>query len=495
MNFYTSILTALLPELIVLAALFAALGVDYGLLRHHALTTRSRIAASIACIGLILGLVVIVAQGIWLAPVSVGQDQIILNPLTLGAKGILFGLAVMVCILSAEQAPNSHVSEYYALLLLSTLGAGLLVCTENILLLFVGLELISLSLYALTAFNKTSLASTEAGLKYFTFGAVSSAFLLFGLSYFYGVTNTLDLHDAGLAIASMSAIPSLLRVAILLILVGLGFKIAMAPFHFWAPDVYQSAPTPVAGWIASGSKVAGFFVLIKILQPVSISPATTAIWSGALALSAALSLIVGNLGALRQNNLKRLLAYSSIGHAGYMLIGILGGSIDGMASVFFYVMIYAFANLGAFGVINLASDRLGRDADISDFAGMWKREPVFAALTGIFFLSLAGIPPLAGFIGKFYLFFAAIEGHPEIAHWYQGYYWLVALALLFSAISLFYYLRVLKTCFVTDPEAKAPTLQICPAEWICLSLLAGLIISSGLFPNPILHFIRSALAI
>lgn len=492
---YLIVLQALLPELFIVLALFAAIGVDYGLLRHHPAATRSRIAASIACIGLVIALATVIGQILWIAPLNYGQDQLILNPLTLGAKGLLFGLATFVCILSADQAPCSHVSEYYALVLLSTIGAGILVCTENILLLFVALELISLSLYALTAFKKSSLAAAEAGMKYFTFGAVASGFLLFGLSYFYGVVQTLSLHDAGLAIASLETIPPLLRVAILFILVGLGFKIAMAPFHFWVPDVYQSAPTPIAGWIASGSKIAGFFVLIKVLQPVSITPATKAIWAGALVLGAVLSLVVGNLGALRQNNLKRLLAYSAIGHAGYMLIGVISGTVEGMAAVFFYVVLYALANLGAFGIINIACDRVGGTADIQDLAGCWKRSPFLALLTAVYFLSLAGIPPLAGFIGKFYLFFSAIEAQPGIAHWYQGYYWLVGLALLFSAVSLYYYLRVLKTSFVTDPVVNAPALRVTAAEAICLSVLALLILTSGLFPDPIIHFIRSALSV
>lgn len=490
---YSILLTALLPELFVVLSLFAALGVDYGLLRHHPLPTRSRIAASIACIGLVIGIAVIIGQMLWFAPRSLGQDQLVLTSLTLGAKALLFGLATVVCILSADHAPNTHVSEYYALILLSTLGAGFLVCTENLLLIFVALELVSLSLYALTAFNKSSRASAEAGLKYFTFGAVSSAFLLFGLSYFYGVVQTLNLHDATLAITSLEAIPPLLRVAILLILVGLGFKVAMAPFHFWVPDVYQSAPTPVAAWIASGSKVAGFFVLIKILQPVAITPSTKAIWAGGVALGATLSLLIGNLGALRQSNLKRLLAYSAVGHAGYMLIGVLSGTVEGMAAVIFYVVIYALANLGAFGVINLVSDRNGLTADIQDIAGCWKRSPLLALLTAVFFLSLAGIPPLAGFIGKFYLFFSAIEAQPAIAKWYEGAYWLVGLALIMSAVSLYYYLRVLKVSFVSDPSATPAPIRVTNAEWICLGLLALLLITSGLFPDPIIHFIRCSL--
>jgi NADH-quinone oxidoreductase subunit N len=500
-NFYPTLLTALTPDLIVLIALFAALGVDYGLLRTKSLLHRSRTAAGIATGGLVLGALAVIWQIYCVIPLSLGQDQIVLNALTLGAKALIFILAAIVCVLSAEEAPNAHVSEYFALILLSTLGAGFLATTENLLLLFISLELMSLSLYALTAFKKDSRDSAEAALKYFTFGAVSSAFLLFGLSYLYGVVQTLNLHDAAVVISSMTSVPPLLRAAYLFILVGLGFKIAMVPFHFWAPDVYQSAPAPIAGWIASGSKIASFFILLKILQPVSATPETLAIWGGAFALGSVLSLVVGNLGALRQTNLKRLLAYSSIGHAGYMLVGVLGASVDGMAAVLFYVAIYAAANLGAFGVINLVCDRAGKSAEIGNLAGLWKREPFLAVVAAIFFLSLAGIPPLAGFIGKFYLFFAAIGAHPHIDHWYEGYYWLVGTALLFCAVSLYYYLLVLKACFVADPasgeesaQTAAKPIRIVTTERICLILLAVFVLASGMFPGPLFQMIRSALA-
>lgn len=496
MNFYSTLFTALMPDLIVLLTLFVALGIDYGLLRHRPLLERSRCAAGIAAIGLVIAILCIVGQILHITPLAIGQDQIVLNTITLGAKAFIFALAIIVCVLSMEAAPNDHVSEYFALILLSALGAGFLVTTENLLLLFISLELMSLSLYALTAFHKTSLGSTEAALKYFTFGAVSSAFLLFGLSYLYGAVQTLNLHDAAVVISTLPVTP-LLRVAYLFILVGLGFKIAMVPFHVWAPDVYQNAPTPVAGWIASGSKVAGFFILLKILQPVSATPETIAIWSGALSLAAVLSLVVGNLSALRQHNLKRLLAYSSIGHAGYMLIGVLGASTDGMAAVLFYVAIYAASNLGAFGVINIVCDHTGTPANIDSFSGLWRREPFLAVVTAIFFLSLAGIPPLAGFIGKFYLFFAAINAHPQVNNWYEGYYFLVAIALIFTAVSLYYYLRVLKACFVADPP-EAPTKQAKPVrvlttERICLILLATFVLVSGIFPGPLFDLIRSAL--
>lgn len=483
-----TLLIALLPELAVLLSVFAALGIDYGLLRNAPVDRRNRTASLVAGAGLLAGLALVVVQIFWFSPVSLGENQIVLNSLTLGAKAMIFGLAYIVVLLSERQSNGTHVSEYYALLLLSALGAGFLACTDNLLLLFVALELMSLSLYALAAFDKSSPASAEAALKYLVFGAVSSAFLLFGLGYFYGATHTLNLQEAFVTIARFTQPSPLLGIGVLLILVGLGFKMAMAPFHFWAPDVYQHAPTPIAGWIASGSKIAAFLVLVKILRPLSASPESAGLWTGALAFGAAISLVIGNFGALRQKNLKRLLAYSSIGHAGYMLTGVLGGMIIGVPAVLFYVALYAAANLGAFGVIHLISGRSG--SDIQSVAGCWKRKPGLALLLGVYFLSLAGIPPLAGFVGKFYLFFAAIGGHPHITHWYQGYYWLVGLGLLFSAISLYYYLRVLKACFVSDPAENTAPIEVQTPEWIALALLGFLILAGGLFPEPAIEFLR-----
>ena len=492
---YPALFSMLLPDVVVLLTLFACLTVDYGWLRQAANPLRHCCVSGLACMGMLSSLLLLLCQIRWFPPICLGQGQLVLTPVTLSAKALIFGLAAIVILLSSREHNISHVGEYYALLLLSALGAGFLACTENVLLLFVALELMSLSLYALTAFNKNSHASAEAAIKYFTFGAVSSAFLLFGLSYVYGTTQTLNLQEASVVIASLHALPPYLCIGILLIVVGLGFKIAMAPFHFWAPDVYQHAPTPIAGWIASASKIAAFLVLIKLLQPVSTTPGCRALWAGAITCCAALSLVLGNLGALRQKDVKRLLAYSSIGHAGYMLTGLLGGPQIGVPAVLFYVSLYAIANLGAFGVLQIMCHQSVTGSQMQSLAGCWKRQPFLALLLGLFLLSLAGIPPLAGFIGKFYLFFAAIHFQPTPANWHDGYYWLVALALLSSAISLYYYLRVLKICFVSDPADNAHPIEVSLAEWVVLALLGFLILVGGLFPGPLMDFLSRSSAL
>ncbi|MEO1863689.1 MAG: NADH-quinone oxidoreductase subunit N, partial [Verrucomicrobiia bacterium] len=440
--------------------------------------------------GLIAGLAVILVQltQAWsfTALASMTDGQLELNTGTLTLKALLYAMGLGVLPLAKRDQITPQVSEYFALLLLATLGMGFVVTSRNLLGAFVALELVSLSLYAMTVLNQARRASAEAALKYLTFGAVSSGFLLFGLSYLYGATEQLDLTQmTGLQHSPM------LVLAYLLIFVGLGFKLALAPFHLWAPDVYQNAPTPVAGWIGSGSKIAAAALLIALLKPVSSTLKDALV--PALAALAVLSMVVGNLGALRQTNLKRLLAYSAIANAGYLLVGVVAFSPAGNTSVIFYILVYSLASLGAFGVIAVLTDTLGRDAEINDFNGCWKTTPGLAAAFLVFVLSLAGIPPLAGFLGKFYLFYAAIEAAPEAASWHDGFYWLVAFALIMSVVSLYYYLRVLKA-FLVAPSDDGKAASIAPikigwAAGVTLCLLAIAVLALGLWPEPLLNLL------
>ena len=487
---YQQLLLALLPDLLVVVALFAALGVDYARMRGSRLAERYQMACRISAAGLIAGLAVILVQltQAWsfTALASMTDGQLVLTHGTLTLKALLYAMGLGVLPLAKRDQITPQVSEYFALLLLATLGMGFVVTSRNLLGAFVALELVSLSLYAMTVLNQARRASAEAALKYLTFGAVSSGFLLFGLSYLYGATEQLDLNQmTGLTDEPM------LVLAYLLIFVGLGFKLALAPFHLWAPDVYQNAPTPVAGWIGSGSKIAAAALLIALLKPVSSTLKDALV--PALAALAVLSMVVGNLGALRQTNLKRLLAYSAIANAGYLLVGVVAFSPAGNTSVIFYILVYSLASLGAFGVVAVLTDTLGRDAEINDFNGCWKTTPGLAAAFLVFVLSLAGIPPLAGFLGKFYLFYAAIEAVPEAASWHDGFYWLVAFALIMSVVSLYYYLRVLKAFLVAPADDGAP---IAPAKigWaagITLCALAMAVVALGLWPEPLLGLLRN----
>ena len=488
---YQPIFYALLPDLIVVVALFAALGVDYGYMRGASLKERATRTLQICSLGLLGGLVMLVLQLEGALPLDYAEllvathGQLMLSPGTLALKWLLFALGTAVLPLAARHMVTVHVSEYFALLLLATLGMGFMVTSRNLLGAFVALELVSLSLYSLTALHQTRRTSAEAALKYLTYGGVSTAFLLFGLSYFYGMTGALDLSAASEAVRSSP----LITVAYLFILVGIGFKIAVAPFHLWAPDVYQAAPTPAAAWIASGSKIAGVGLLLSLLKPVAGQPPIVLL----LAAMAVLSMSVGNVGALRQSNLKRLLAYSAIANAGYILVAVVAFSKDGYAAAVFYTMVYAIATLGAFAVVALLSDRLGREAEIDDFRGCWKTNPGMAAAMLIFILSLAGIPPLAGFVGKFYLFFAAIEGNPQIGPWTGGGYFLVAIALCFSVVALYYYLKVLKAVFVSEETGAVGRDSIGWPSTAMIVLLTLLTIVLGIWPELFIHFIRVSL--
>ena len=316
---------------------------------------------------------------------------------------------------------------------------------------------------------------------------MASAFLLFGISYLFGTLGKLDITQATLAEA-----PRLVVVAYLFILVGLGFKLALAPFHLWAPDVYQAAPTPAAAWIASGSKIAGVALLLALLGPVSLPSAHSTIVP-LLLLMAVASMAVGNLGALRQANVKRLLAYSAIANAGYILVAVVAFTDAGRAAAMFYAIVYAIATLGAFAVVSVWNDRLGREALIDDFRGAWKTSPGLSLALLVFVLSLAGIPPLAGFVGKFYLFYAAIHAAPQMEYWSDGLYWLVAVALAFSVVALYYYLKILKAVFVREETGEMDNSPVGLSASVAILVLALLTVVLGVWPEPVVDYIQSYL--
>src|SRR5436305_11900204 len=439
---YLDLLKLASPEAIIAVTALAVLGI--GLVSTRA----SGICSFAATLGLALaiGAVMILPQQATLL-----HGMLVITPFTSLFKIICLALAFFTVLLARSDRSSRNPGEYLAMLLLATIGLMLLVGTEELLMIFIGLELTSLSLYVMTAFDKTDVRSAEAGLKYFLFGSTASAFTLFGLSFIYGMSGTTGLVAIGQKFATQPMQP-LLFVGILMTLVGLAFKVAAAPFHLWAPDAYQGAPVPSAAFIASGSKVASFVVLGKIVlvgfAPVPGSAAWHAMvagWSPVLAALAALSILLGNLVALAQSNVRRLLAYSAVAHAGYTLIGLVSGDRTGFSAALFYATIYAITLVGAFGVVAMVRRETGGD-DFSHFRGLASRSPLMAACMSVFMLSLAGIPPLAGFFGKFYLFSAALRAGAN-----NGLLWLVAVALLGSFISLYYYLMVLKAIFVDEP--------------------------------------------
>jgi len=380
------------------------------------------------------------------------------NIITLDSVAIFFkGLCITVTfftVLFSIKFRSGEIlsSEYYAILLLATAGMCLLASANDLLMAYIALETVSISAYILTAFLKSNRKSSEAGLKYVIYGAIASGIMIYGMSLLYGITGTTNFVDINKFVGAYSDTP-LLVVIILMVLAGFGYKIAAVPFHMWCPDVYEGAPTPITAFLSVGPKAAGFAILIRFLWEAFYSALVTinqitVIWQSLLMIICVLTMTIGNLCALKQTNLKRLLAYSSIAHCGYILMGVVILTKSGLEAVLIYFIIYLFMNLGAFLVIIAISEITGRE-DLKDYHGLGWLMPFPCVIMTIFLLSLTGLPPFAGFIGKLYLFKAVIE-----VKWY----WLAVLGALNTVISLYYYARVIKAMFLesVDTEPSNP---------------------------------------
>lgn len=479
---YLELLRLVAPETIVVvtALLVLALG----------LTKAKSLCPLAAALGLVIATIAVLKLP---AHANLFHGMLVVSPLNSLFKIICLGLSFFTVLLTRGERSLPHTGEYLALILLATIGLLLLVGSEELLMIFIGLELTGLSLYVMTAFDKESQPSAEAGLKYFLFGSMASAFTLFGLSFIYGLTGTTALASIAQRLTAAQLEP-LLAVGMVMTLIGFAFKIAAAPFHLWAPDSYQGAPVSTAAFIASGSKVASFVVLGKILLlgfgPLHGSAdwhAMASGWTPIVAALAALSILVGNFVALVQKNVRRLLAYSAVAHAGYTLLGLVAGGRAGFGATLFYTTIYAITLVGAFGVVGFVRRENGGD-NLADFAGLRARSPLLAGCMAIFILSLAGLPPLAGFFGKFYLFNVAFKAGPN-----HGLLWLVALALFGSLVSLYYYLIVLKAVFVDESNTTGFAFRPDFLQRITLALLAGAVLLLGLVPGALVTKILAAL--
>ncbi len=482
---YLELLKLASPEAVLVVAALAILTIGLA-------TARAAVLPGIvAALGLALS-----AVAVLLLPqhATFGGGMLVVSPLNSLFKVVCLTLAFFTILLAeGDRGMRRHHAEYLAMILLGTIGLLLLVGSEELLTIFIGLELTGLSLYILTAFDKNDRRSAEAGLKYFLFGSTASAFTLFGLSLIYGMAGTTTLAGIGERLASAPAAP-LLGAGIVMTLVGFAFKIAAAPFHLWVADTYQGAPIPSAAFVASGSKVAAFVVLGKIIL-VSLAPmhgsaawhAMLAGWMPLLAGLAAFSILVGNFVALAQTNVRRLLAYSAVAHAGYTLLGLVAGGREGFSATLFYTSIYAITLLGAFGVVALVRRETGGD-DLAHFAGLRTRSPLLAGCMAIFLLSLAGLPPLAGFFGKFYLFSAALRAGEN-----HGLLWLVALALFGSLVSLYYYLIILKRIFVDQSDVIPRPMETDWLQRATVTVLAAAVVLLGVLPSLFLDRIAAAL--
>lgn len=424
--------------------------------------------------------------------------------LTMIGRLTFIAAAFLTALLALDFRPSGNPGEFYALILFSTAGMCLMAAATELIVAYLAVELTSIPLYVLAGYFRNEKQSSEAGMKYFLFGAISSGILLYGMSLVYGYAATalsseINANDltqfARIAQVAGQADTNtaLLTLGMIFMIAGIGYKVAVVPFHSWSPDVYQGAPTPITAFISTASKAAGFFLLYRVLVTTfpsltgSVAPGSAfSGWTSLLAIIALLTLLIGNLAALPQTNAKRLLAYSSIAHAGFLLMGLIAWSsplmIDrslGTSALIYYLIVYTVTNLGAFGALAAVSLTVGGD-DISDLRGLARRNLGLAVMFAVCVLSLAGIPPLAGFFAKFYIFMAA---------WQSGALWLVTIGVVTTIIALYYYLRLLKAMFIEPPVSESPV-PTPPAMNVTLIVSVVLLLLLGLYPNIVLRVIN-----
>jgi NADH-quinone oxidoreductase subunit N len=413
------------------------------------------------------------------------------DALSLFFKQLFIVAAILVLFMAAEfsdRLAEGSVAEYYSLILFALVGMLFAASSNDFTMLFVSIELITITFYILVSFQRSKLQSLEAGVKYLILGALSSAFMVFGIALIWGTTGELNFTKLA-AVAPQFETSRIFLLGVLLVLVGLGFKIAAFPFQIWAPDVYQGAPTPTTAFLAVGSKAAGFVLLLRVLFTAVPSVTHTHQWANLLIVISAITILYGNLCAIPQRNLKRLLGYSSIAHAGYLLLGVAALSASGQSALMYYLAGYVFTVMAAFFVIALVMRHLATE-DISGLAGLNQRSPLLAATLTLAMVSLAGIPPLAGFFGKFLLLKSVIEAAQVTGN--HGYYCLAFTALAGVIISLYYYFGVIRAIYWSkDVPDVSPIELSSPAKLSIWACIAG-IFWIGLFPNMVLNITNEA---
>ncbi len=469
---------AILPQSILLVMALLLLILDVTLARRN--------KAALGWVAL-LGIVAALGATVWLwtMPGRTFQDMAIADNFALSAGLVILVAAGLGVLLSMHYLPRISQSqgEYFALLLLATAGMTMMAASTSLMTVFLSLETLSLALYVMTGFNLKEPRSTEAALKYFLLGAFASGFFLFGSAMLYGATRTTVFAEMAAAVQQLSAsdpLAVLLPVGMGLLLVGFGFKVAMVPFHMWTPDVYQGAPTPVTAFMSVGTKTAVLAALLRVLAAVTGAEQP---WLWVLAILSVLTMTLGNLAALRQSSIKRMLAYSSIAHAGYLLIALTANSDQAVGAALYYLLAYVFMNIGAFAVLVVLEHASDMDVLATEANGLGRRYPLLGAAMTVFMLSLAGIPPLAGFFGKLYVFGAAVQ---------SGWTWLVVVAVINSAISAYYYLRVVVNMYL-EPETSTNPVTIKPAWTVAIVLAVAGTVLVGLWPTPWIELTRSTL--
>ncbi len=479
MSFPTLNYLAILPLLILVIAAALVLLADLVVRNKRVLTFLGLLAVAAALAAVLL-----------VRPATPEfQGMTLADELGLFAAAAILVAAGLALLLALERTADftQRPGAYVALLLLATAGMIVMAKASDFITIFLGLEIFSLSLYILVGFARRDARSSEAALKYFLLGAFASGFFLYGMALIYGATGSTNLADISMGIAPLSAslpFAPLLPIGMGLLLVGYGFKLALVPFHMWTPDVYQGAPTSVTAFMSVATKTAAFVSLIRVLAAVS---SVEKPWLLALAGLAVVTMTLGNLAALRQTSLKRMLAYSSIAHAGYVLTGLAAGNERGFEGALYYLIAYTFMNLGAFAVIQAVQRRDRNDVTTEDVTGLSARRPALALLMAVFMFALTGMPPLAGFFGKLYVFSGAVEG---------GLAWLAVVGVLNSAIAAYYYLRVTVLMYM---GGSAPATTDIPrtgwAVWTTLVIAGLATLVLGLWQYPWMESIREAVAV
>jgi len=480
-------LALMVPETVLLVTVLVALIADL-VFRRTTVVVSGIVLAGLAVAGLfVLGQVQI--------STSIFSGMLAVDPFAWFFKLVILLSAILVVVFSLGStelnAGGRRVGEFYALLAALTLGMMLMAGANNLLMMYLAIELSSITSYVLSGYTREAPDSSEASLKYVIYGALSSGVMVYGISILYGLTNTLGFAEMNAALPGVIERGTTSTLALvlsgMLIMVGLGYKISAVPFHFWAPDVYEGAPITITAFLSVGSKAGGFALLIRFFKVTFINtgalagvPGVWAIlpgfdWREVVAVLSVLTMTVGNLVAIWQNNLKRMLAYSSIAHAGYMLMGVVVLSNQGLAAILLYFVIYLFMNLGAFYVVMLVANKTGSE-DIEDYRGLGSRAPFLMVALAIFLVSLTGLPPTAGFIGKLYLFAALID---------RGWIWLAIVGALNSVIALYYYMRVLRNVFLRGVEQPAAPLVVGRLENVIVLVLLIPTLLLGLYFTPL----------
>jgi len=466
--FTPAMILAVLPEILLLVLAVVILGVDL-ILPKERRGALGWVAAA--------GLAAILVTAVFLSRPDESQGLIFGGMLrhdwlAFTFKVLFLFSGAVACILSLGLKDVGDRGEYYALLVISTLGMTLMASAADLIMLYLSIESTSIPLYVLAGFMKRDQKSAESGLKYFLFGALTSTVMLYGFSLLYGFAGQTNLYALAAAYRSGQLPAVALVAAALLVLVGFGFKVAAVPFHFWTPDVYEGAPTPITAFVSTASKAAGFAVLLRVM--LAVFPSISVEWTGMLAGLATATMTLGNLLAMWQKNIKRLLAYSSIAHAGYAIIGVVALSQFGAASTVFYLAAYIVTNLAAFAVVILFARSAGSE-EIADYAGLSRRAPGLALVLMVALLSLAGMPPLAGFVAKFYVFAAAVR---------SGWIWLAFVGVLNAIVGLYYYMTILKVVYLYRSDHEREAISVPPTYAVALVACVVLILVMGAFSAP-----------